>query len=132
MKNLFEFLYYCIYRMFTLIKRVGEKDENIASNFYSCLLSTYTVILFFPFRYIFPIGYFKPILNNLILKLTMVGVFFIWYLICRNYFLRKRNYIRILKSYDKKYVGKTQVLAIIGVTFSFLTFLTFIIIAAKI
>ena len=51
MKNIFEFLYYCLYRMFALIKRVGVKDENLASLFYSILLFTniLTLSLFFKF-----------------------------------------------------------------------------------
>ena len=38
MIKIFEYLYYCQYRMFALVKRIGEKDENLASLFYSLLL----------------------------------------------------------------------------------------------
>jgi len=129
MKTIFEFLYYCLYRMMALIKRIGEKDENLASLFYSILLYTHTIMLFFPLRYVFPKGYFTPTFNSIILKSIMTSTFVIWYFICKIYFLKKKNYIRIIQNYEQKYPDKKIKMAVIGIFYSLLTFLSFIIIA---
>lgn len=70
----FEFLYYCLYRVFALVKRVGEKDENLASLLYSLLLSTNTIMLFFPLKFIIPKGALTPFPYNIITK----GFFFLY------------------------------------------------------
>ena len=108
MKKSFEFLYYCLYRMFTLIKRVGEKDENLASSFFSILLSTTTITLFFPLRFIIPKGFFTPRPYDVLLKFTLGSIFIIWYFICKYYFLKKENYLRIIASYEKYIWAKTS------------------------
>lgn len=129
MKTIFEFLYYCLYRMFGLIKRIEVKDENLASQFYSGLLSTHTLILFFPLRYFFPKGYFTSTLNSIILKFLMASIFVIWYFICTNYFVKKKNYFRIINNYEKKYHDKKKSMATIGIVYSLFTFFSFYIIA---
>src|SRR4051812_34573417 len=101
MKGVFEFLYYCLYRVFALVKRVGEKDENLASSMHSVLLSTYTIVLFFPLKFIIPKGALTPFPYNILTKVSFFIVFFVWYFICKYYFLKKENYIRIISHYEE-------------------------------
>ncbi|MFZ4456438.1 MAG: hypothetical protein ACOYOT_09475 [Bacteroidales bacterium] len=126
MKKSFEFLYYCLYRMFTLIKRVGEKDENLASSFFSILLSTTTITLFFPLRFIIPKGFFTPRPYDVLIKITLGSIFIIWYFICKYYFLKKENHVRIIASYEEIYLGKNKSMALLGIIYSLVTFVSFI------
>lgn len=127
MIKLFEFLYYSLYRVFKLVKRVGEKDENLASSFFSILLSTNTGMILFVLRYVVP----KDLLLqhsscNISIRLMYVSILVIWYLICKNYFLKKENYLRIVSFYESKYEGRNNQMAIAGVLYSLFTFSSFI------
>lgn len=123
---IFEFLYYCLYRIFALIKRVGEKDENLASLFYSILLSTNSIMIFFPLKFIIPKGTFTPPPYNVLIKIILGSVFFIWYFVCKYYFLKKENYIKIITHYENKYEGQNKRMALVGITYSLITFISFI------
>ena len=129
MKYIFEFLYYCLYRVFNLVKRVGEKDEELASSLYSILLSTNTIAFFSPLKFIIPKGALTPFPYNVLIKVVFISIFFIWYFICKNYFLKKDNCRRIILYYDGKYANKKAQLAIIGITFFILTPSVFICLA---
>ncbi len=130
MKKTFELLFYCLYRIFRLVKRSGVKDESLTSSFYSILLSTNTLIISFPFKFfISPGSLEKPVLN-ILFKLIFFGIFICWYLICKFYFLKNGNYVRIINNYEKKYVGRNKQMAIIGIVYSLLTFIGFISIAS--
>lgn len=124
--KVFKFLYYCLYRMFALVKRVGEKDENLASSFYAILLSTNTIIFFFPLKFIIPNGFFTLYSYNILIKIMFVSIFFIWYFTCKKYFLKKGNYIKIISHYEEKYIDRKIQMAIIGIVYSILTPLIFI------
>ena len=126
MINLFEFLYYCLYRVFKLVKRVGEKDENLASSFFSILLSTNTIAFFFPLKFVIRKEFFTPYPYNVLIKAILVSIFFIWYFICKNYFLEKENYARINAYYEIKYEGKNKKMALIGFFYCLFTFISFI------
>lgn len=126
MKKAFEFLYYCLYRMFTLIKRVGEKDENLASSFFSILLSTKTILLLFFLRYTEAKNIFSQHPYDHIFKVFILIIFVVWYFFCKNYFLKKENYKRIVVFYENKYNGKNRELVLIGIIYSILTFILFI------
>ena len=126
MINVFEFLYYSLYRVFKLVKRVGERDENLASSFFSILLSTNTIAVFFPLKFIIAKGTFTPYPYNVLIKVMFAFVFFIWYFICKYYFIKKENYIRIIEHYESKYPDKKVQMAIIGIVYFILTPLTFI------
>jgi hypothetical protein len=126
MKRAFEFLYYCLYRVFALVKRVGEKDENLASSFYAILLSTNTIVLFFPLKFIIPKGALTPFPYNVLTKVIFIAIFFVWYFICKYYFLKKENYLRIISFYENEYEGRNTQMAIIGTLYSLFTFSSFI------
>ena len=126
---LFEFIYYCLYRLFSTIKRVGEKDENLASSFFSILLSTNTSMLFFALRYILPKGYFTPYPYNYLLKIIFVSPFIFWYLFCKSYFLKKENFIRIINHYEVKYSNRNSQMVLIGILYTLVTFISFICLA---
>jgi len=112
--------------MFALVKRVGEKDENLASSFYAIILSTNTIALSFPLKFIIPKGSLAPFPYNVLIKAAFISIFFIWYFICKYYFLKKENYKRIISYYEEKYPGKNKQMATIGITFFILTPLVFI------
>lgn len=126
MRKPFEFLYYCLYRMFNLIKRVGEKDENLASSFFSILLSTTTIALFFPLKFIIPKGLFTLYPYSILIKITLGVVFVICYFICKYYFLKRENHTRIIVSYEEDYLGKNMSMALLGIFYSLVTFVSFI------
>ena len=125
----FEFLYYCLYRVFALIKRVGEKDENLASLLYSLLLSTNTIMFFFPLKFIIPKGALTPFPYNVITKGIFIAIFFVWYFACKHYFLKMENYLRIISHYEERFPGKRKQMALIGIAYFLLTPLTFIVLA---
>lgn len=125
MKNVFEFLYYCLYRVFALVKRVGEKDENLASSFYAVLLSTNVLSVFLLFKLVIPLNLVHPYL----LKGSFFIVFFFLYFVCKLYFLKKENYIRIISHYEGRFPNKKKQMALIGIAYFLLTPLTFIILA---
>src|SRR5437868_111906 len=108
MKRIFDFLYYCLYRVFKLVKRVGEKDENLASLFYSILLSTNTLMILFFLKFLIPKYLLSKDPHNILLKLISSSVFFIWYFYCKHYFLNKRNYLEVINIYEKKYGSKKK------------------------
>jgi hypothetical protein len=113
--------------MFALVKRVGEKDENLAAFFYSILLSTNTIIMIsFPLKLLTPKGTFTLYPYNILIKGILASVFFILYFICKYYFLKKGNYIIIIANYSKRYKGKERQMALIGVFYSIFTFVSFI------
>ena len=124
--KVFEFLYYCLYRMFALIKRVGEKDENLASLFYSVLLSTKTILLFFFLRYSEAKNIFLHYPYDRIFKIFMLIIFVAWYFVCKYYFIKKENYKKIIDFYEREYEGKNKKIALLGIVYSISTFLLFI------
>jgi len=127
MIKIFEYLYYCQYRMFALVKRIGENDENLASLFYSLLLSTNTGMALFVIRYIIPKDFFlqNPSFNAYV-KLIYASVLFIWYFICKRYFIINENFIRIASFYENKYSGRNNQMALIGILYALFTFSSFI------
>ena len=58
--------------MFALVKRVGEKDENLASFFYPILLSTNTLLFTFPIKFVRPDGFFDPPVLDYALKFLLI------------------------------------------------------------
>ena len=110
--------------MFALVKRVGEKDENLASSFYSILLSTHSLMLFFILKYMVPIGFFSKKPYSILLKLILVCFFVIWYFLCKYYFIIKENYKTIISVNEKKFTDNNWI-AIIGIIYSIVTFLVF-------
>jgi len=129
MIRLFEFLYYCLYRMFALVKRVGEKDENLASSFYGILLSTKAILLFAIFiRSLNSNSVFLNFPYNYIFKLFIILVFLLIYSMCKYYFIKKENYKRIIKQFENESTDKNKIIAILGILYSIFTFSIFIII----
>jgi hypothetical protein len=112
--------------MFALIKRVGVKDEYLASSFFSILLTTTTITLSFPLKFIFQKGFVGPYQYDLLIKIILCSVLVIWYFICKIYFLKKEKYISIIAYNEKKYVGKNKQMAILGILYSLFTFISFI------
>lgn len=124
MKIIFEFLFYCLYQMSALVKRIGVRNEDIACFFYSLLLFLNTSVVFFTLRIVIPKGALGIIFNTLAIKLLLVLPFLVWYLICRHYFIKKNNARRIITKNEIKYKNKNM--AIIGVLYFIFSFLAFI------
>jgi hypothetical protein len=126
---IFDFFYYCLYRMFALFKRVGEKDESLAALFYSILISTHVATLSILLKFFIRPGFFAQVLNDVLLKAILVLIFFISYSLCRYYFIKKEKYKEITKYYERRFDGNNNKMALIGVVYSLFTFGSFIIIA---
>lgn len=112
--------------MFALVKRVGEKDENLASSFYAMLLSTNMIAFFFPLKFLIPKGSLTPFPYNVLTIMIFISIFFFWNFVCNYYFLKKGNYSRIIENYEGKFPNKKKQLALIGVSYFILTPLIFI------
>lgn len=121
----FDFLYYCLYRVFALVKRGGEKDEVLASSFYAILLSTNTLSAFLTLRSVLPLH----LINAYLLRGSFFMVFVIWYFACKNYFLTKGYYRRIVSCYEEKYPSKKTQAALLGIVYFLLSASTFILLA---
>ena len=127
---MFDFLYYCLYRVFSLIKRVGEKDENLASLFYSILLYTNTITVLLFLKFIIPHGIFSADLLSILLKVFFVAVFIFVYYACRFYFLKKEHWKRIVNYYTTKYENQKTLIVLISIVYTLLSFFAFITIAS--
>lgn len=125
MINLFHYLYYSLYLVFKLVKRVGEKDENLASSFYAILLTTNTLTIVLLLKVLVPLN----LINQYILKGSFFIVFMIWYLICKFYFLKTGNYLKLINYYDTKFKYKKKQLVVIGMSYILITPILFILIA---
>jgi hypothetical protein len=115
--------------MFKLVKREGVKDENLAANFYSILLSTKTLMLFFVIRYTDAKAILLLFPYNYIYKIALGLIFILWYLVCRSYFLKNENYKRIVTLYESVYEGKNLRMALAGILYAIGTFVFFITVA---
>src|SRR5688500_8789196 len=99
----FEFMYYCLYRAFALVERVEEKDERLASAFYSILLGTKCLLVFFILRYTSLRYLFLQAPYSYLLQFTMLCTFIICFFWCKNYFIKKSNHVLIVKYYEDKF-----------------------------
>lgn len=113
--------------MFALVKRVNVKDENLASTFFSILLSTNTMFFLLPLKFIIPLGTFTPPPYYNILKIVFGSFFLIWYFICKYYFLHKKKCVEIIAFYEQKGGEKNKQMAIYGILYCLLTFISFIV-----
>ena len=122
------FLFYCLYRVFKLIKRENVRDENLASSFLSILLSTNIVMLSLFLRFIIPKGFFTPKPFAFLLKMIFISLLIGLYYACNNYFITRKKDIEIIKSYESV-SAKKYLFIISGITYVFGTFLSFICLA---
>lgn len=126
MMRIIEFLYYCLFRMFALIKRKGERDENLAASFYAILLTTNLLMLSLPLKFVIPKGVLLAFPYSILIKTFILSCFFLMYHICKYFFLKKKHYLRVIPYYESKYEGKNKQLAFIGILYMVLTFGSFI------
>jgi hypothetical protein len=115
--------------MFTLVKRVGEKDENLTVLLYSLLLSTNTITAIFPAKFLIAPGTFTEYPKSVSVKFFLALIFFIWYFICKKYFINKKHYDRIIIHYEKKYSSKSKQFALLGILYFAITVTTFLFLA---
>ena len=116
--------------MFATVKRVGEKDENLASSFYSILLSTKLMLpLILLIKYFHLSNIFIGYPFNYRINLFIGVVFLLIYFSCKYYFIKLDNYKRIVKYYENQFFGKNKAMALIGLLYSVSTFSLFFIIA---
>lgn len=123
--KLFEFIYYCLYRIIASIKRVGVRDEKLASDLYLAPLFLNTFMLLFPLLRIAP----KYLINESILKIISIlfsgSIFFFLHFFCKYYFIKKENYVRILNNYQHKIKNRNAI--IIGAFYIIVSFVFFVI-----
>jgi amino acid transporter len=125
MIRIFEFLFYCLYRMFALIKRQGEKDERLASMFLSVLLSTYSIMFFYFLRLVDIKSFLKYQWVSILLRVSFILVFIVWYFVCKNYFIYSERHNSIISFYLKEYPSREKQFALFGILFSLFTFILF-------
>lgn len=123
MKLIFELLYYCLYRMFSTVKRVNERNENLASLFFSVLISTNTIMLTFPIKFLIKKGALDSYLIKLLPFSIIAIIFLFWYYYCDYYFLKKGRYIEVVKIYEKKY--NNFQFAFLGIFYAVVSFVSF-------
>lgn len=121
----FEFLYYCLYRMFTLVKRDGQKKEHLTYLVHALLLSMNTSSILLLFKTVLPLHLIHPYL----LKGSYLIVFVFWFFRCRSYFVSKGNAGRIVNHFESEYPGEKKRMALMGISFLLLTPLLFILLA---
>lgn len=123
--KLFEFIYYCLYRIIASIKRVGVKDESLASDLYLAPLFLNTCMVIFPLLKIAP----KYLINENILKIASIfiatSILIGQHFFCKYYFIKKENYIRIIDDYQHKIKNRNSI--IIGILYILLSFIFFVI-----
>lgn len=124
MINIFNILFYCLYRIFKLTKRVDVKDEDLTSSFFSILLSTNTLMVLFTLSHIFKFFLSNSIRDVVIVKIILGAIFFMWYYICKRYFKKYSN--RIINQFEIKYSNKNKEMVFIGIFYTLITFSSFI------
>lgn len=72
--------------------------------------------------------HFDPSLLNYSLKLLLILIFIGWYFFCKYYFLKNKYYLKVFERYER--IDDNQKLAIIGIVYSLVTFISFISIAS--
>ena len=122
--KIFEFFYYCIYRIVLSIKDIREKQENLTAELYFIPLFFNSLMIFFPFVVISSLVKTVkiPFIFSAIIVLLM---FFGLNLFCKNYFIKKNNCERIIKLYQSKIKNRTAV--IIGILYFIFSFVGFVI-----
>lgn len=133
MRNGFDFLFYCLYRMFSALRKSNrvensasiESIESLTTWVYTLLLSTNTIMLLFPLKFIIPEGSLDPPLLKYSVQILLASVFVGWYFFCRNYFLNNGHYREIDSRYDESN-GNSRKPLTIGIVYSLLTPISFI------
>lgn len=99
--KIINFLFYSLYKGFSTIKRENVRNEDIIYPFLGLLLSTNTIMLFFPLKFIFGKETFTSNVPNLLLKLFFAGTFFAWCFFCKKYYFKNKNDAKVIKYYSK-------------------------------
>ncbi len=123
----FDFLYYCLYKIITSIKREGVREEKLTAQLF-------TMPLFFNVGSIFIILAAFSSNIEMIPKLSLIASYvfslslFISIFVFSNfYFIKKQNYVRIIKKYETKI--KSSNAAIIGIIYYILSFVLMVVIS---
>lgn len=124
-KSPFEFIYYCIYRVFKLFKRSGARDEELASSYFAILLWINTLMIVMFARFFIPKGSLNPPLLRYAVVGFLILIFFAWNWFCKNFFVKSNRYITISEFYDARY-GDARNPVLIGIAYALVTFLSFI------
>lgn len=125
--KLFDFLFYCLYRVFKLIPRQGVKDEDLASFLYFVLLATNTDTVFLFFKNRASVEFFKS--HSFLARLVFLLPFVFWYFFCKYYFSKKGKGQFIIGNYEGKYHNANGKFVFLGIIYTVVTFSLFITIA---
>ena len=112
--KLFEFIYYCIYKPFVLIKRrSGAREEKLVSELYSGMLFINSIMVLLLLKFFIPYRTF-----NLPSTICLCVIIFIGLRqFCNNYFVKKENYIRIINFYNEKHIENKKLIYAIGIVY---------------
>ena len=123
------FLYYILFRTMYQYSVKKEMMPNGTSLLLTMLLSTNTLMITFPLKFIITKGSLTLFPYNIIIKLILCSIFFIWYFIFKYYFIKNGNYVWIIEKYDAKYAGRIKLIRIMGFLYLILTPISFIVFA---
>ena len=114
MKIIFEFFYYCTYRLVLSINGIRDKRELLAANLY------YIPLFFISFAIFIPVIIITSLIKVIsipffISAMIIVLMFFGWKFLCKKYFISKNHSERIIKNWQPKIKNRTAV--ILGILF---------------
>lgn len=111
----YDFLFYCYYLLFTLIKRKEPIDHILASTFLSVIL-TLNILTLLMITNVLAIGYQKFSLIIPVVLLFIVNKY-----LNRFYFIRNNRYTAILERYNKIRINR-KICISLAITLTFFTF----------
>jgi hypothetical protein len=62
---------------------------------------------------------------SIVLRVSFIIVFIVWYFICKSYFIYSERYSSIISFYLKEYPSREKKFALLGILFSLFTFILF-------
>lgn len=117
-KNPYNYLYYCYYKLFQPIKRKIDINHEVTANFMSMIVSTVIMIILVLTDTIKQIGSIMPLVIPVLLIFGIVYYFNKWY------FLSSKRYRNIIKYFEGRVnIIVCKLLALGLILFSFVGFL---------
>jgi hypothetical protein len=115
----YNYLFYCYFKLFKLIKRRGKIDHLLASAFLAVILSL-NILTVMMGTGILKIFYFKTGL-----AIPILGLFLFTYLFNQYYFIGSGRYKAIIKCYDEDPKIKKDNSIALAIIITFLSFFLF-------
>lgn len=118
---MFNFIFYCLFKMFALVKRQGVKNESLATSYYAVLVGTNIVSVIVIVNKHIPVEIYSKILSIILVLLLFVLLQHLF----GHYFLLHDRFKQIISKYSLAANPSQMLYPIIGILYSVLTFLIF-------